>query len=115
MAGLVRNPTAVALLLFIILAAGNISAQTCDEPGECVGTVVASVPTTNATACIADCGLVTGCTWITTYEHVGYCKLFLTCDSISVDTCPTCLSSKLPMNRPHYSISNAFILGEVTC
>ena len=52
--------------------------------------------TYNMTECLENCALVTGCTWVTVYYDVPYCKIFSTCDGgVNPVTCPNCLSSKL--------------------
>ena len=66
------------------------------QQGECVGTVITSVQTYNMTECLENCALVTGCTWVTVYYDVPYCKIFSTCDGgVNPVTCPNCLSSEL--------------------
>lgn len=78
----------------VLLSVCFVGAQRCNVQGECYGTVITSVQTTNITEALEICGLVTGCTWVTVYYDVPYSKLYSSCDSVNSDTCSNCLSSQ---------------------
>lgn len=86
------------------------------QQGECVGTVITSVQTYNMTECLENCALVTGCTWVTVYYDVPYCKIFSTCDGgVNPVTCPNCLSSELSSHDLLHELHDHSFSGEAAC
>ena len=95
----------------LVIIAHPVLSQQCYVPGECVGVVrlfvtkfvnliqciiisqlLGTLETFDRFECLGACQEYPGCTWFSSNEENGLCGLFDTCEDISTDNCPQCVS-----------------------
>ena len=82
----------VTLLLTILYR--QSSAQQCYVPGICIGQLLGAFEAYDRYQCLSVCSNFRDCTWFSSNEEDGFCGLYKTCDEVSTEDCPQCVSGE---------------------
>ena len=68
--------------------------QQCYVPGICSGQLLGSLESHDRYQCLSACTDLRDCTWFSSNEKDGFCGLFQTCNEVSTEDCPECVSGE---------------------
>ena len=80
------------------LLTGNQTGQVVEEQNiycYIVPQLLGTIETFDRFECLGACQDYPGCLWFSSNEENGFCGLFETCDDISTENCPQCVSGTL--------------------